>query len=81
LTPPDPLSSEIPPAPSRNSGIVISCLLDATGHVQNIRTIQGVSAYAQEVAEAVRSWRFHPALMAGEPVAVDVLIGIGVSVR
>ncbi|MBZ5532839.1 MAG: energy transducer TonB [Acidobacteriia bacterium] len=80
LTPPDPLSTDVPTA-TRGPGIVLSCLLDATGHVQNARVVEGVSPYSQTVLEAVRTWRFHPALNAGQPVAIDALIGIGISVR
>jgi hypothetical protein len=80
LTPPDPLSTDVPTA-TRGPGIVLSCLLDATGHVQNARVVDGVSPYSQTVLEAVRTWRFHPALNAGQPVAIDALIGIGISVR
>ena len=80
LTPPYPLSTDVPTA-TRGPGIVLSCLLDATGHVQNARVVEGVSPYSQTVLEAVRTWRFHPALNAGQPVAIDALIGIGISVR
>jgi TonB family protein len=80
LTPPDPLSANTPPA-HEGTGVVISCLLDAGGHVQNVRVVEGASPYSQAVAEAVRTWRFHPALVSGQPVAVDALIGLGVGVR
>ena len=80
LTPPDPLSTNTPPAHGA-PGVVISCLLDAGGHAQNVRVVEGSSPYSQAVAEAVRTWRFHPALIAGQPVAVDALIGLGVGVR
>lgn len=80
LTPPDALSTEVPPVPG-GAGIVLSCLLDASGHVRDIRVVEGAASHSQTVVEAVRSWRFHPALSAGQPVAVDALIGIGMSVR
>jgi hypothetical protein len=80
LTPPDPLSTNVPTA-AHGPGVVLSCLLDATGHVQNVHVVEGVMPYSQTVLDAVRTWRFHPALNAGQPVAIDALIGIGISVR
>jgi TonB-like protein len=77
LTPPDAIKAELPPVNNRN-GLVISCLLDSSGNLQNIRVVEGTSANLQAVTDAVRTWRFHPALMGGLPVAVDALIGIGV---
>lgn len=77
LTPPDAIKAELPPVSNRN-GLVISCLLDSSGNLQNIRVVEGTSTNLQAVTDAVRTWRFHPALMGGLPVAVDALIGIGV---
>ena len=76
ITPPDAIKAELPPATTRN-GLVISCLLDSSGNLQNIRVVEGTSANLQAVIDALRTWRFHPALMGGLPVAVDALIGIG----
>lgn len=80
LTPPDAWSTDVP-APHGGSGVVLSCLLDATGHLRDIRVVEGAGPYSQTVVEAVRTWRFHPALSAGQPVALDALIGIGTSMR
>jgi hypothetical protein len=46
-----------------------------------VHVVEGVMPYSQTVLDAVRTWRFHPALNAGQPVAIDALIGIGISVR
>jgi hypothetical protein len=77
ITPPDAIRAELPPATTRN-GLVISCLLDSSGNLQNIRVVEGTSANLQALIDTLRAWRFHPALMGGLPVAVDALIGIGV---
>jgi hypothetical protein len=78
LTPPDPISAELPPGLNGTSA-VLACVLDATGHLQNLRSVQGETPQALE--EAVRQWRFHPVLNGSQPVNVDALIGIGTGIR
>jgi endoglucanase len=80
LTAPDPVKTDLPALPAA-SGAVIACVLDASGRVQNARMIQGNARLHRAILEAVREWRFHPALKRGEPVEVDALIGIGTGVR
>jgi hypothetical protein len=77
LTPPDPISEL--PLGQTGAGVLLSCVLDATGHLQNVRSIQGEMPHALE--EALRQWRFHPVLNGTRPVSVDALIGIGMGVR
>jgi hypothetical protein len=79
LTPPDPLLTDMPSADS-GRGVVFTGVLDTTGHLQNIRVIEG-TATSPAMEEALRRWRFHPVLNGNQPVAVDALIGIGMGVR
>jgi hypothetical protein len=78
LTPPDPISTEIP-SWRTGTGILLACVLDASGHLQNVRAIKGDMPQALE--EALRRWRFHPVLNGTQPVSVDALIGIGLGIR
>lgn len=80
LTPPDPFSTDVPELPP-GSSIVLSCLLDEAGHVQNVHLLKSALQSTEALLEAVRNWQFHPALSRGQPVAVDALIGIGMGVR
>ena len=78
LTPPDPLITDTPGGVG--AGVVFACLLDASGHVQNLRVISSVPPNPA-LEDAVRKWIFHPVLNGGQPVDVDALIGIGVGVQ
>jgi Gram-negative bacterial TonB protein C-terminal len=60
--------------------VVFACVLDESGHLQNLRVVSGSSA-SPSLEEAVRRWIFHPALSGSQPVAVDALIGIGIGVQ
>ena len=75
LTPPDPISTDVPAGGEEIAG-VFSAVLDATGHLQNIIPVDS-EARNQPLRDALSTWRFHPALSANQAVAVDVLIGVG----
>jgi hypothetical protein len=79
LTPPDPLSTQVPRGIA-GTGVVFACTLDESGHLQNLRVISG-SLPAPALEDALRRWIFHPALNGGQAVAVDALIGIGIGVQ
>ncbi len=76
LTAPDAIEARLPPARTR-AGLIISCLLDTSGKLQNVRLVKGAAPNSVAILDAIRGWRFHPALMGGSPVVVDALIGIG----
>ena len=53
--------------------VLVSIIVDATGHPQNVRVIRGIGMGLDEKAvEAVRQYRFKPAMMNGKPVPVEV---------
>jgi hypothetical protein len=82
LTAPDPIQAEIE-AEQSSSSIVISCVLDAEGHLKDLHVVKSVAEAeaVQAIVKVVGGWRFHPALSRGRPVEVDALIGIAVGVH
>jgi protein TonB len=51
--------------------VVIQAVIDETGKVARTRLLHGVHPSLDQAAvEAIRTWRFEPALLDGEPVAV-----------
>ena len=53
--------------------VLVSIIVDASGHPQHVRVIRGIGMGLDEKAvEAVRQYRFKPAMMNGKPVAVEV---------
>lgn len=79
ITAPDAINANLPER-SSSLGAVIQCVIDSTGHPQEVRLMKG-GQIAEKLVAAIREWRFHPALSAGSPVAIDALIGIGISVH
>jgi len=47
------------------------------GSVENLEILQGVEPTINEAARAAFArWKFSPALQAGNPVAVEILVGV-----
>jgi protein TonB len=68
---------------ARVQGVVIlQTIIDKVGHVTDIKVLKGLPSGLTEAAvEAVSSWRFEPATLEGEPVAVYYLVTVSFSVQ
>jgi hypothetical protein len=68
------LPSDLP-----HSRLVISCVLDASGNLKNLRVLEpGSAAMTANVMAALPSWKFRPALRGKQPVEVNALLGFGI---
>jgi TonB family protein len=68
---------------ARVQGVVIlQTIIDKVGNVTDVRVLKGLPSGLTEAAvEAVSSWRFKPAMLEGEPVAVYYLVTVSFSVQ
>jgi hypothetical protein len=67
-----PISKEKAP-----KNIILKGSIREDGSVANLQVYQGVMREADETAKATFNlWRFAPAMRAGKPVAVEILVGI-----
>lgn len=68
---------------ARVQGVVIlQTIIDRLGNVTDVRVLKGLPSGLTEAAvEAVSSWRFKPATLEGEPVAVYYLVTVSFSVQ
>lgn len=68
------------PAIARAARIQGTVVLQATiaqdGTIQNLRVINGPTMLQQAAMDAVRSWRYKPYLLNGEPVEVETTISV-----
>ena len=68
------------PAIARAARIQGTVVLQATiaqdGTIQNLRVISGPTMLQQAAMDAVRSWRYKPYLLNGEPVEVETTISV-----
>ena len=59
--------------------MVVSCTLDASGNLKNVRVLEaGPAEMTAKVIAALRSWKFQPALRGNQPVEVTAILGFGI---
>jgi protein TonB len=56
--------------------VVLQATISKTGSIQNLRVISGPPMLQQAAMDAVRSWRYKPYLLNGEPVEVETTINV-----
>ncbi len=62
--------------------VVLQTVIDAAGDVRDVRVVKGLPSGLTEAAvEAVSRWRFFPATLHGEPVAVRYIVTITFNVQ
>lgn len=62
---------------ARVSGVVkIEAVIAVDGTVQQMRAISGHPLLISAAMDAVRTWRFHPTLLNGEPVEVETQLDV-----
>ena len=83
LTPPFPLTKEIPKLNSElirtylRNVIVVYAIMDTEGQLQHLSVRQSPDARLNPpILAALAQWKFQPAQLNGQPVALKVLIGI-----
>lgn len=68
------------PADARRLGmegkVVLEAVVGRDGVVQNVRVLEGPVLFQQSAIEAVRTWRYRPYLVDGQPVEVETRITV-----
>jgi periplasmic protein TonB len=66
----------IPKAAHIQGIVVLQATISKSGSIQNLRVISGPPMLQQAAMDAVRSWRYKPYLLNGEPVEVETTINV-----
>jgi periplasmic protein TonB len=56
--------------------VVLQATISRTGSIENLRVISGPPMLQQAAIDAVRTWRYRPYLLNGEPVEVETTINV-----
>jgi protein TonB len=73
----DPEFTEEARSSNFQGNVAIQLVVDQSGNPQNIRVVRRAGMGLDEKAmEAVRQYRFHPAMFQGHPVAVQIVIDV-----
>ncbi len=69
-------------AQGRIEGVVIlECLLDTRGRVQQVKVLRGLPLLEEAAVEAVKQWAYTPTLVGGEPVEVILTVTVTFRLR
>jgi Gram-negative bacterial TonB protein C-terminal len=78
ITGPQAIRADLP-AGLPHSRMVISCVLDTSGNLKNLRVVEpGPAAMTANVMAALPGWKFRPATRGKQPVEVNALLGFGI---
>ncbi|MCY1040604.1 energy transducer TonB [Corallococcus sp. bb12-1] len=76
-TPPEPLSANLLPeypSDARSKGqeglVILKGVVEADGRVTGLKVMRGDEPFASAALAAVRTWRFRPAVVSGQPTSV-----------
>jgi len=62
---------------ARVSGtVVLQATISKTGTIENLRVISGPAMLQQAAMDAVKSWRYRPYLLNGDPVEVETTVNV-----
>ena len=56
--------------------VVLQATISKTGTIENVRVVSGHPMLQQAALDAVRTWRYRPYLLNGEPVAVETTVDV-----
>ena len=81
LIEPEPIRKDLP-AGLRPTRVVITCILDRSGVLKNVRVLEpGAAETTSKILAALPNWKFRPAFRGSEPVEVTAILGFGIDTR
>jgi hypothetical protein len=82
LTAPETIKIDLPSG-LRRVRIIIACILDRSGQLQDLRLLDWAAAdgSAKVLLAALHSWKFIPARRGEEPVEVNAILGFNIDTR
>ena len=66
----------IPRAAGIHGTVVLQATISRSGSIENLRVISGPPMLQQAAIDAVRTWRYKPYLLNGDPVEVETTINV-----
>jgi protein TonB len=71
-----PLYPPIAKAARVSGTVVLQATISKTGTIENLHVISGPAMLQQSAMDAVKSWRYRPYLLNGDPVEVETTVNV-----
>jgi protein TonB len=56
--------------------VILAAIISKTGTVENLRVVSGPAMLQQAALDAVKTWRYRPYLLNGQPVDVETTVNV-----
>jgi protein TonB len=71
-----PVYPPIARATGTSGTVALAAIISKTGTIENLRVISGPMMLQQAALDAVRTWRYRPYLLNGQPVEVETTVSV-----
>jgi protein TonB len=72
----DPLYPAIARSARVQGTVVIAATISKSGSIENLHVVSGPPLLVSSAVEAVKTWRYRPYLLNGDPVEVETTINV-----
>jgi protein TonB len=76
-----PVYPALAQAARQEGTVILETIIDARGNVENVHVLRGYPLLDQAAIDAVRGWRFTPALLNGQPIPVVMTVTVTFSLK
>jgi protein TonB len=76
-----PVYPAIAKATGTSGTVILAAIISKTGTIENLRVISGPMMLQQAALDAVRTWRYRPYLLDGQPVEVETTINVNFTMQ
>jgi protein TonB len=76
ISKPQPIYPPIARAARVQGTVILQATISKTGAIENMKVVSGPPMLQQAAMDAVRSWRYRPYLLNGEPVEVETQVNV-----
>ena len=71
-----PAYPELAKAMRQEGTVVLAATISKQGAIENLRVVSGPAALQQAALDAVKTWRYRPYLLGGDPVEVETTVNV-----
>lgn len=72
----DPLYPQMAKIAHVQGDVVLKAIIDKEGNIQTLTTVSGHPLLVQPAMDAVKTWKYNPWILSGEPVEVETTITV-----
>jgi hypothetical protein len=81
LSAPEAMRTDVPTGLAK-SRLILSCVLDRSGQLRDVRVLEpGNADMTEKVLASLASWKFRPVLRSDQPVEVNAILGFNIDTR